>query len=375
MPRPAIRTTAGRIVTRRRPGYAEIECPGPEGTTTAPSGQPTPPPSTNVRAACVRRNPHARRIAVSPIPRPTMDDYVSSVPIPDRWRIVDALGYHDRWFDPYNRNILKADKPVHGDWFFNLGVISDTVVEVREVPTPVGISSTHSPGEIDVFGGSDQIAAIQNVALEFVYYEGNTVFRPPDYEFRFTPVFNVNYTRARRNPRRRRRSTRRTHAHRQLRRHSGSLRRQTPAQRIRPLTTSTASASAFSRSRRTFAASCSRTINSACGCSATAQQQRLSVQPRVVPPHREGHQQRPERHRQVAARRRHLRRQPLLAGPAVAGVHVAGSRRLQPQPRRRRQYLRPERLHRAAGVDRRRAPAQLRRRLRRLQRRRSLRAA
>ena len=62
----------------------------------------------------------------------------------------------DRWFDPYNRNILKADKPVHDDWFFNLGVISDTVVEVRDVPTPVGLSSTRSAGEIDVFGNSDQ---------------------------------------------------------------------------------------------------------------------------------------------------------------------------------------------------------------------------
>ena len=79
---------------------------------------------------------------VSPVPRPTMDDYVSSVPVPDRWRIVDALGYQDRWFDPYNRNILKADKPVFGDWFFNLGVISDTVVEVRDIPTPVGPVAT-----------------------------------------------------------------------------------------------------------------------------------------------------------------------------------------------------------------------------------------
>lgn len=184
----------GRIVTRRRPGYTEIECPGPEGTTTAPSGQPAAPEYQ--RQGRVRAPEPARDTnPVSPIPRPTMDDYVLSVPIPDRWRIVDALGYNDRWFDPYNRNILKADKPVHGDWFFNLGIISDTVVEVRDVPTPVGISSTHSPGEIDTFGGSDQIAAIQNVALAFVYYEGNTVFKPPEYEFRFTPVFNANYTR------------------------------------------------------------------------------------------------------------------------------------------------------------------------------------
>ena len=31
--------------------------------------------------------------------------------MPDRWRIVDALVYDDRLLDPYNRNVLQADKP------------------------------------------------------------------------------------------------------------------------------------------------------------------------------------------------------------------------------------------------------------------------
>ncbi|HEY6598937.1 MAG TPA: hypothetical protein VIZ30_06475, partial [Pseudomonadales bacterium] len=185
---------SGRIVTRRRPGYVEIECPSPEGKAAAPAADTEAAPEYQRQGRVRAPEPVRETNAVSPVPRPTLDDYVSSVPIPDRWRIVDALGYRDRWFDPYNRNILKADKPVHGDWFFNLGVISDSVVEVREIPTPVGLSSTQSAGEIDVFGSADQVAAIQNLALEFVYYEGDTVFRPPDYEFRFTPVFNVNYT-------------------------------------------------------------------------------------------------------------------------------------------------------------------------------------
>ncbi len=184
---------SGRIVTRRRPGFVEIECPG-EASKTAP-GESSAEPAYQ-RQGRVRAPEQARATnPVSPIPRPTIDDYVSSVPVPDRWRIVDTLGYHDRWFDPYNRNVLKADKPVYGeDWFFNLGVLSDSVVEVRDVPTPVGSSSTQSPGEIDVFGGNDQFAAIQNIAMEFVYYKGDTVFKPPEYEFRFTPVINVNYT-------------------------------------------------------------------------------------------------------------------------------------------------------------------------------------
>jgi hypothetical protein len=184
--------SSGRIVTRRRPGDVEVEC--PKETESAGTGE-SATEAPYQRQGRVRA-PEAARATnpVSPIPRPTIDDYVSSVPIPDRWRIVDALGYRDRWFDPYNRNVLKADKPVYGeDWFFNLGVISDSVVEVRDLPTPVGLSSTHSPGEIDVFGSDDQLAAIQNIAFEFEYYKGDTVFKPPEYEFRFTPVVNVNY--------------------------------------------------------------------------------------------------------------------------------------------------------------------------------------
>ncbi len=131
----------------------------------------------------------------SPIPRPGLDDFKAKIPIPDRWRIVDTLGYKDRWYDPFNRNVLKADKPVHGDWFFNLGVVSDTVYEDREVATPVGLQSSNDPGDLDVFGQYQQSLINQNLAVEFVYYKGDTTFKPPDYEYRFIPVFNYNYTR------------------------------------------------------------------------------------------------------------------------------------------------------------------------------------
>jgi len=131
---------------------------------------------------------------VSPIPRPGLADFVDSVPVPDRWRIVEALGYEERWWDPYNRNVLKGDRPVHDDWFFNLGLISDTVYELREVPTPIGAIATQNSQGLDVFGASDQWTGIQSLAAEFVYYQGNTVFKPPDWEFRLTPVLNYNYT-------------------------------------------------------------------------------------------------------------------------------------------------------------------------------------
>lgn len=129
------------------------------------------------------------------IPRPRPEDYVAAVPMPDRWRILQSLGPLNKWYDPYNQNTLKADFPVKDDWFFNVTAISDTFSETRSVPTPVGLQSTAAPGSNDVFGGYDQSALIQNIALEFVYYQGDTIFKPVDWEFRFTPVFNINYTR------------------------------------------------------------------------------------------------------------------------------------------------------------------------------------
>ncbi len=198
LPAPAFAETCyqddtGRIVKRRRPGFVEIECPK-EGEAPAPATRTRP--DGTVETVAPRRPQYQtqrQRNEPSPITRPTMADYVESVPLPDRWRIVDTLGYKDRWYDPYNRNILKADKPVHGEWFFNVSVLADTIVEVREVPTPVGGISTGSPGQIDVFGGADQTVLVQNVATEFVYYKGDTTFRPPDWEFRFIPAVQVNH--------------------------------------------------------------------------------------------------------------------------------------------------------------------------------------
>jgi hypothetical protein len=112
--------------------------------------------------------------------------------VPDRWRIVSTLGYAERWWDPYNgNNALKGDRPVIGeDWFFALNIISDTTYEDRGVPTPVGTTSSPTPGSLDTLGNYGQTAFIENLVVETVLYKGDTVFRPPDYEIRFIPVFN-----------------------------------------------------------------------------------------------------------------------------------------------------------------------------------------
>ena len=112
--------------------------------------------------------------------------------IPDRWRIVSALGYADRWWDPYNgNNVLKGDRPAFGeDGFVAFNIISDSTFENRSIPTPVAVATSPNAGSLDVLGRPEQSAFTQNLITEFVFYKGETVFKPPDYEFRFLPVFN-----------------------------------------------------------------------------------------------------------------------------------------------------------------------------------------
>ncbi|MBU2874218.1 hypothetical protein [Marinobacter salexigens] len=180
---------------RRRPGQAAIECLPTVGSPSVDSQQTKTgkaPTSNGQQDPIIRRQAQQRRTnPVSPIPRPQLRDYQASVPVPDRWRIVDSL-YEERWWDPYNRNLLKGDKPLHDDWFFSFTGIWDTVYESRTVPTPVGSSSTGNGGKLDLIGDGEQQFYNQNLLMEFVYYKGNTTFKPPDLEFRFLPVVNYN---------------------------------------------------------------------------------------------------------------------------------------------------------------------------------------
>jgi hypothetical protein len=119
------------------------------------------------------------------------------VPVRDRWRIVQSLGllpYDKR--DPYNPNVLKGDLPVPEkqlgkDWFFNLTAVSDTLFEFRELPTPVGPQAA-SAGSNDPFGSGRQSLFTETVIGSFALIRGDTVFRPPDYEFRFVPALSFN---------------------------------------------------------------------------------------------------------------------------------------------------------------------------------------
>jgi hypothetical protein len=145
----------------------------------------------------------------SQVPPPLAATPRQAIPVPDRWRIMQALGFKFPYNDPYNQNILKGDLPVGDDpwlketfpdlaralspdWFFSLGLVSDTLVEARRLPTPVGAQSTDRPGSVDVFGAGKQSTVAETLVVSLGLIKGDTTFKPPDYELRFVPVFNVN---------------------------------------------------------------------------------------------------------------------------------------------------------------------------------------
>ncbi len=184
----------GKLPGRRRPGY-----------------QPTlPDPVT-------QRNPGAVH-APPPEAFPT-----DQFPVPDRWRIMTGLCpkpnadqsildlfkamrevcHGSR--DPYHQNTIKGDRPLAkgkrpgflkgDDWFFNLGLTSDTVIEPRTFPIPVGVQTTARPGSLDTFGKSGSLVLSQTFIASASLFKGSTAFKPPEIEYKLALAFNVNHVR------------------------------------------------------------------------------------------------------------------------------------------------------------------------------------
>ncbi|HXR62856.1 MAG TPA: hypothetical protein VN720_04835 [Rudaea sp.] len=150
-------------IPRRRPGH--IYEPPPEFSIQNPNGVPPAP----------------------------VDQAGSFIPVPDRWRIMEALGFRFPLTDPYNPNVLKGDKPIDGkDHFLSLSFISDSVIKAQSVPTPVGLQDTGRPGELDLLGRVHQSAFVQTFVASADYYKGDTTFKPPEIEYKATLAFNYN---------------------------------------------------------------------------------------------------------------------------------------------------------------------------------------
>ncbi len=128
---------------------------------------------------------------------------------PDRWN-WDALPAWDRygrpgefpytkshWYDPFDRNVIKGDKPIFGQsWFFNFTGTSLTQLDVRRLPVPSGISA-EQPNSEGFFGKGEQFFASQSFRFSFDLFQGDASFRPIDLRFRFTPEVNLNFLQTR----------------------------------------------------------------------------------------------------------------------------------------------------------------------------------
>ncbi len=160
------------------------------------------------------------------------DSYDFSVP--DRWRLTKTLcgtlagdpnarglcgpvTHSAR--DPYHQNVLKGDRPLciateeeqerrkaagtprcltpkflhHDDWFLSLSAVSDTVVEPRSFPIPVGVQTTGRPGSLDVFGRSHSLVVAQTFLAGFDLFKGSTAYKPPEIEYKVQLAYNINY--------------------------------------------------------------------------------------------------------------------------------------------------------------------------------------
>ncbi|MGQ0618535.1 MAG: FimV/HubP family polar landmark protein [Panacagrimonas sp.] len=143
-------------------------------------------------------NRETELLPVAPPPQAWNPEAWVKAPVPDRWRILNSLGLvPQRWYDPYNQNTFKGDKPVrNGDEFLILSAIFDGIAEPRKFPQPVGGQSTTDPGSVGIFGGFDNTLYNANIILSAVYLKGDTTFRPPDWEYHLLPVISFNYARA-----------------------------------------------------------------------------------------------------------------------------------------------------------------------------------
>jgi hypothetical protein len=122
------------------------------------------------------------------LPIPSASPLPGSIPV-DRWRIIDALGHPDNRLDPYaTNNPLKGDRPIWGpDGFSVLTVSSNSLLELRHVPTSLDAAT----GQL---AGHQQFFDSQTASIDAVLYEGDTIFRPPDYQLRITPILNYSST-------------------------------------------------------------------------------------------------------------------------------------------------------------------------------------
>ncbi len=136
-----------------------------------------------------------------------------SRPAPDRWRDTgftpwrrytsgntNEIPYADteaELWHPYRQSRLKGDLPIHGqEVFLAVTASAELIYEDRKLMVPSGASAA-SPGSADFFGESRSQIFVSNLALDFLLFKGETVFKPVDWAVKIRPVLNYNRVRFR----------------------------------------------------------------------------------------------------------------------------------------------------------------------------------
>ena len=334
-----LRDDSGRIVKRRLPGTVEVPCPttpatpqpgtpgAPEGTTPPAEAGAEGTPITRAAAGRIAHSaPRACRLRRVRCRCPIAGASSMSSVTPTTGSIPTTATC-SRPISPSRRLVLQ-----HGPALRYHLHLSRCGIGRSASPPP------HVRASNDVFGHPGGYLVQQNVDRRVTLYKGDTVFKPPDWSSASrrcstttTPrwarsgLVNVNPDRGE------------TRSDNFVGLQNG-VRREAPAQRVGALR--------LRQHPRRHPALLHRFPRLPVpGQPARASplrhrdNNRVSVQPRLLPPAGEGHQQRPQRRRQAAAPRRHRSGQSLPAGHAGHRLHLAGHRGLQPQPRKRRDAI------------------------------------
>ena len=199
--RPQVELKPGEVLS------VEIHLPAVAGTFTQPIPQDMQELAEPYYKELSRR-PDADGAVVVPQELPLPAAAANFQPQRDRWEIPFP-NYHrygpnsespyvlGHWYDPFNRNVLKADKPLFGRTFFEFTGDAITAIEGRRLPTPAG-QATVNPISPQFFGKGGQFFTAQTFRLTFDLSHGDTPsFKPVDWRIRITPAANLNYLRAR----------------------------------------------------------------------------------------------------------------------------------------------------------------------------------
>jgi len=190
--RPDVPLAAGQVLVLE---LSVRRLPAPPAPPVVTPAQPPSPPTLPERRAADVEQPAVEALPPHEtvfIPVPSRWD----LPLPD-WNRYGRDGEYPytkgRWWDPFNLNRIKGDRPIVGQrTFFNFTFTSDTFFDGRRLPVTSNVSAAR-PGSEEFFGRGEQAFLNQTFRFAFDLFHGDTAYRPFDWRVRVTPAVSVNY--------------------------------------------------------------------------------------------------------------------------------------------------------------------------------------